>query len=110
MCFIHGLMDAKDINHSTKQPNSNKMQINDQITVDWHHSVKRRKTVCVIAVNENRVQGVSRAHSKDLYSKKEGRKHSLCRALTLATEANLTGREERTEVWSTMKNKGVKLF
>lgn len=87
------------------------MQVNQQTQVSWHHDVKKRKTVCVINVNDNQVQGVARAHSGDIFSKKEGRKRSLVRAIDLAKEANLlTDRAERTAIWTVLKEKKVNLF
>jgi len=84
---------------------TNKIQVNENITVDWRHNVAKKQTTCAITVDDRQVLGVSRVRTGDAYNKRIGRKLSLVRAIDLSG----LDRENRTAIWQTVRNKGVKL-
>jgi len=81
------------------------MQVNENITIDWRHNVADKQTVCAITVENRQILGVSKVGHGDMYCKKVGRKLSLTRALAKSD----LNRSDRTTVWTTIRDKGVKL-
>ena len=85
------------------------MKIAENITVDWRHNANKNKTICAITVGDKQVIGMSVVHRGDAYNKKIGRKLSLTRALTKTNEEKILSKEERTNVWNVLNEKGIKL-
>jgi len=86
------------------------MRITENITLDFHHSVKEKKTSCVIEKNNQQFIGIAKCAKGDSFARPVGRKLSLMRVL--AKEINgvkALDREERTKIWSVLKEKGVHL-
>ena len=85
------------------------MKVAENITVDWRHNANKNKTICAITVGDKQVIGMSVVHRGDAYNKKIGRKLSLTRALTKTNEEKILSKEERTNVWNVLREKGIKL-
>ena len=85
------------------------MKVAENITVDWRHNANKNKTICAITVGDKQVIGMSVVHRGDAYNKKIGRKLSLTRALTKTNEEKILSKEERTNVWNVLNEKGIKL-
>lgn len=89
------------------------MKIIDGIKIDWHHDVPNKTTSCVLTATltngtlsfEKEFVAVAKCGHGDQFSRKAGRKLSLTRVLKIADlPKNL-----RTEVWSVIWGKGVKV-
>lgn len=89
------------------------MKLNDNIKIDWHHSVSDKITSCVLTVTI--VEGVlsypkefiaiAKCHDKDKFSRQAGRKLSFLRVLEKAD----LNREARVFIWDALRTRGVKL-
>lgn len=89
------------------------MKLNDQISIDWHHNVENKTTSCVLTVTEKQGNmsfprefvAISKCGHGDQFSRKAGRKITLTRVLS---ESGLN-KATRTEIWSVLWSKGVKI-
>ena len=87
------------------------MQITDKITLDFRHNLEEKITSCIITkkqrlfIKDREYVGIATCGKEDSFNRKIGRKLSLIRAIEKVT---LT-KEERSTIWNTLKEKGVKL-
>lgn len=76
------------------------MKVNDCIAFDFHHNVESRKTSCVVTVKDKQFVGVAICNPKDQFSRMEGRKHSIARAMKKVLASNAMNKQERAQVWN----------
>ena len=50
------------------------MKLNDQISIDWHHSASNKTTSCVLTINETEHIAIAKCGHGDQFSRKAGRK------------------------------------
>ena len=89
------------------------MKLNDQISIDWHHSVSDKTTSCVLTVTieegvlsyQKEFIAIAKCGHGDRFSRQAGRKLSVTRVLKNAD----LNREARAFIWSALKTRGVKL-
>ena len=81
------------------------MKITDSIKIDWHHDVPKKTTSCVLTVNETEHIAIAKCGHGDQFSRKAGRKLTLSRVLTKSG----LGKADRTEIWSVIWSRGVKV-
>jgi len=88
------------------------MKITDNIKIDWHHDVPNKTTSCVLTVhnfndlgNDREISATSKCGHGDQFSRKAGRKLTLTRVLKIADLPKAT----RTEIWSVIWSRGVKV-
>ena len=89
------------------------MNITENLSIKWRHVVDEKSpdklyfatTECVIESLYGEYKGVAKCSSKDSFVKREGRKLSLIRALKNSD----LNKQTRTEIWNTLRKKGVKL-
>jgi len=82
------------------------MQITDNIAVLWKHKLDDKKTNCILKVNDSEVTSQSKCVHGDQYSYAVGRKISLKNAMSMTT----LSKSERTLIWTSIMDKGVKLY
>lgn len=81
------------------------MKITEGIKVDWHHNVPKKTTSCVLTVGGQVCIAVAKCAAGDQFSRAAGRKLTLTRVLKIA---NLP-KDIRTEIWSVIWARGVKI-
>ena len=89
------------------------MKLNDQISIDWHHSVSDKTTSCVLTVTieegvlsyPKEFIAIAKCGHGDQFSRQAGRKLSLTRVLKNAD----LNRDARAFIWDALRIKGVKL-
>lgn len=81
------------------------MKITDSIKIDWHHDVPNKTTSCVLTVNESEHVATAKCGHGDHFSRKAGRKLTLTRVLAKSG----LDKANRTEVWSVIWAKGIKV-
>lgn len=81
------------------------MKITDNIKIDWHHDVPKKTTSCVLTVNETEHIAIAKCGHGDQFSRKAGRKLTLSRVLAKSG----LGKADRTEIWSVIWSRGVKV-
>lgn len=81
------------------------MNITENLTVKWQHSVENKTTICIVDAHEGEFIGVAKCSKSDPFVKKEGRRLSLMRAL----QASTLDKNTRTFVWKALRDKNVKI-
>jgi hypothetical protein len=81
------------------------MKITDKIKLDFRHNTEQKVTACILTNGEQEFVGYARCSESDSFDRKIGRKLALVRVLK---DCNLN-REERTKIWQTLRERGVKL-
>lgn len=78
------------------------MKISDQIYVNWEHK-HQKETICTVDRDGVIFTAISKTGHGDEFRKAIGRKLSLTRAIRTFTK------QERTQIWNTLIEKGVSL-
>ena len=77
------------------------MKASENVFVSWKHDSINGKTICVVEVDEQQFIASSKCGHGDPYVKATGRKLSLERAVSKLE------RPVRTEIWNSLRAKGV---
>ena len=81
------------------------MKISDNITVDFHHSVEKKESACVLTAYGEEFSTKAVCSKDDQFDRRTGRRISLQRVLKKSS----LSREGRTKVWQVLRDKKVKL-